>query len=137
LSPSIGGVFLTPGEIGFSKACSLHGAARTGDKALPGCVHFFDAADVGVKVTMQSRGAATVPNGVRVTDVEKGTPFAEASLQAEDVVIKVSGEDINDEHRRDLQFSRALRRKLAVGEGVALTVRRDDKVIEITVPPKD
>jgi hypothetical protein len=137
LVPTISGVFLTPEELRFSQNCSLHGASRTGEKALPSCVHFFDAADVGIKVTIQGRGTAIIPKGVRVTEVEKGTPFAEAGLQAEDVVLKVSGEEINDEHRRDLQFSRALRRKLAVDEEVTLTVQRDDKVLDLTVRPRD
>jgi hypothetical protein len=139
LAPRPGGVFLTQMELVFPKSCSLGGAARTGPKAIPGCVHFFDSADVGLKVSTQVREGGLLPTGVRVTEIEKDSPFAKAGLQAEDVVTKVSGEEIPqaDYNPRELVFNRLLRRRLAIGEEVTLTVRRGDRAIELTVPPKD
>jgi hypothetical protein len=91
-----------------------------------GFIQFFDPAEVGIKV-----GAAE--GGVRVKEAAKGKPFAEAGLQADDVVTALDGEAVKDAE----SFRRLLRAKLAVEGTMTFKVRRGDKAVEVAVPHKD
>jgi len=57
-----------------------------------------------------------------VTSVEKGSPGAEAGLEAGDVIISLDGEEI----RQVLDFHRAVL-ELAAGDQIELSVRRDEE----------
>jgi C-terminal processing protease CtpA/Prc len=136
----IHGVFLTSDALQFPEACGLHGGARTGPKAIPDCIHFFDAADVGLKLSDPNKTARPFGPGLLVAEAVKDSLFASAGLQAEDLIVKVGAEDVNkDGHYASgrLSFNRLLRRELARWEEFTLTVKRDDKVLELTVPAKD
>jgi membrane-associated protease RseP (regulator of RpoE activity) len=90
-----------------------------------GFVRFFDPARIGLVTDPDAKD-------VRLKEVRRGTPFAQAGLRAGDLVLSVGGKDTPD---REV-FRRQLRRALARGE-VPFTVRRDGKTLELTALPKE
>ena len=73
-------------------------------------------------------GAAQQANGAVVYSVEKGSPAAQAGLEAMDVITAVNGTEISGYNDLVAALSSG-----KVGEKVALTVERDGETIELTV----
>jgi PDZ domain len=91
-----------------------------------GFVRFFDPARAGIAVEPAEKG-------VQVKVSTPGKPFARAGLRAGDVVVALSGEEVNSFE----SFRRLLRAQLAVEEEGVFKVRRDGQTLEIKVRYQD
>ena len=68
-----------------------------------------------------------LPQGAFIQRVVKDTPAEEAGLKAGDIIIKVDGEDINEENT----LAQAIR-KHKVGDSLRLTIDRNGRQLELT-----
>lgn len=81
-----------------------------------------------IGVSIYNASAAQQANGAVVYSVEKGSPAAQAGLEAMDVITAVNGTEISGYN--DLVAALSSGKE---GEKVALTVERDGETIELTV----
>ncbi|HVS34635.1 MAG TPA: PDZ domain-containing protein [Gemmataceae bacterium] len=133
--------FICAREVEFPYGGKEKCVVRTGDATPLGVIHWFDPAEAGVEASaVDDHDGSHVADGVLVKSVTKDKPFAAAGLQAGDVITAVADEKIVAEGKADEQFDsfrRSLRKALAADEDFALTVRRGDKTLELTVHLSD
>jgi hypothetical protein len=87
-----------------------------------GFVKFFEPAQIGLQ-------AAADDGVVKVLRAAPGKAFHKAGLRAGDAVLAVGAAEV----REDAGLRRALLRHVALGESIALRVRRDGKTLDLTV----
>jgi hypothetical protein len=91
-----------------------------------GFVKFFEPAQVGIEVV-------SARAGLLVKAVAKAKPFARAGVQSGDAVLALAGTKVASPDA----FRKLLRRTLAEGEDIRLTVGRGGKTLDLLVPHKD
>lgn len=119
------------GNVGVGFAVPIDIAKTVADRIVAG--ESTDAGFLGVGGADATGDRA----GAAITEVEAGSPAAEAGLSSRDVVTAVDGQDVSSM----IDLAAAVRTK-APGERVALTVLRDgdERTVEVTLgtaPPTD
>lgn len=71
---------------------------------------------------------ANISSGVIVASVEKGSPAAKGSLQTQDIITKIDGNDV-----KNVAYLRYYLYQHNVGDTIKVTVYRDGKVKELSV----
>jgi hypothetical protein len=87
---------------------------------------FFDLTDAGMELTQDS-------DKVQIKRIAKGKPFARAGLREADEIMAVGDRAVASKE----DCTRALRRKIAVGENVLLKIQRGEESLEVTVRWKE
>jgi S1-C subfamily serine protease len=88
-----------------------------------GFVKWFDPADVGVVVESGK-------DGVRVKKVDETKPFAKAGVKEGDLITVLGGTKAESPDA----FRRRLRTAVVMEEELTLELRRDGKIVKLTVP---
>lgn len=91
----------------------------------------FNRPFLGVQYRMITRQMAIlneIPEGAYVMDVVEGSPAQKAGVEAEDIITKIDSEKITESN----DLAKIISKK-KVGEGITLTIWRNEKEVEIKV----
>ncbi|MCF6286850.1 MAG: trypsin-like peptidase domain-containing protein, partial [Candidatus Hydrogenedentes bacterium] len=95
----------------------------------------MERAWIGVDVQPRLKGRVYDQGGVLVSGVLKGSPSAEAGIEAGDILLAVNGTAVDVQFAEQLPDFNQLVADLPIGGPVAVKLQRGDEALELTMTP--